>query len=184
MVSYSKGVRQGCILFPYLFNWYTDPIITCKTGLYSETWGVKSGGRNIDEHHLIGRKSQWFEMTADASERRKRQSRTASEHYEDKIYEKWYLVSSDVTISKETDNKRFPLKKTPLKHTHAYECRLSYNTSKQGIVSVLNTLYSISGNLQIPKFTGCYCLYRKDGHCVRGMCGPGQYSGLKMFLKV
>ena len=39
-----KGVRQGCILSPYLFNLYAEQIIR-KAGLYEEQRGVKIGGR-------------------------------------------------------------------------------------------------------------------------------------------
>ena len=39
-----KGVRQGCILSPYLFHLYAEQIIR-EAGLYEEQRGVKIGGR-------------------------------------------------------------------------------------------------------------------------------------------
>lgn len=41
-----KGVRQGCVLSPSLFNMYTKHI--GKTRLDSEEGGVKTGRRNIN----------------------------------------------------------------------------------------------------------------------------------------
>lgn len=42
----SKGVTKRCILFPCVFNLYTEDILW-KMGLYSEEGGVKTGERNI-----------------------------------------------------------------------------------------------------------------------------------------
>ena len=45
-----KGVRQGCILSPCLFNFYAEYIMR-KAGLEETQAGIKIAGRNIN--HLI-----------------------------------------------------------------------------------------------------------------------------------
>ena len=42
-----KGVRQICILLPYLFNWYAEYIMT-NAGLEEAQAGIKFAGRNIN----------------------------------------------------------------------------------------------------------------------------------------
>ena len=42
-----KGVRQGCILLPCLFNFYTEYIMR-NSGLKEAQAGIKIAGRNID----------------------------------------------------------------------------------------------------------------------------------------
>ena len=42
-----KGVRQGCILSPCLFNWYAEYIMR-NTGLEEAQAGIKIAGRNIN----------------------------------------------------------------------------------------------------------------------------------------
>ena len=42
-----KGVRQGCILSPCLFNFYAEYIMR-KSGLEEAQAGIKIAGRNIN----------------------------------------------------------------------------------------------------------------------------------------
>ena len=55
-----KGVRQGCILSPCLFNFYAEYIMT-NAGLEEAQAGIKIAGRNISnfryaDDHPYGRK--------------------------------------------------------------------------------------------------------------------------------
>ena len=47
MVQIEKGVRQGCILSPYLFNLYAEHIMR-NVGLEETDVGIKIAGRNIN----------------------------------------------------------------------------------------------------------------------------------------
>ena len=69
-----KGVWQGCLLSPCLFNLYTENI-TRNTGLDELQAGIKIGGSNInnfnyvDDNHSNGRKWRGTEEPLDEGER-------------------------------------------------------------------------------------------------------------------
>ena len=69
-----KGVRQGCILSPCLFNFYAEYIMR-HTGLEEAQAGIKIAGRNInnlryaDDTTLMAEREEELLETLDESER-------------------------------------------------------------------------------------------------------------------
>ena len=71
-----KGVLQGCILSPCLFNFYAEYIMR-NAGLEETQAGIKIAGRNINNiryffrqsHHPYGRKGRGIKKPLDESER-------------------------------------------------------------------------------------------------------------------
>ena len=81
-----KGVRQGYILSPCLFNFYAEYIMR-NTGLEEAQAGIKIAGRNINNlrcrwHHPYGRKWRRTKEPLDESERGEWKSWLKAQHSE------------------------------------------------------------------------------------------------------
>ena len=80
-----KGVRQGCILSPCLFNFYAEYIMR-NAGLDEVQAGIKIAGKKINNlmcrwHHPFGRKQRTKEPL-DESERGEWKSWLKAQHWE------------------------------------------------------------------------------------------------------
>ena len=90
-----KGVFQGCILSPCLFNLYAEYIMR-NTGLEEAQAGIKISGRNINkpqicrwQHHPYGRKWRGTKKLFDESEKREWKSWLKAQHSENEGHGIW-----------------------------------------------------------------------------------------------
>ena len=89
-----KGVFQGCILSPWLFNFYAENIIR-NARLDEAQAGIKFAGRNINKpqicrwHHPYGRKWRGTKEPLDESEGGEWKSWLKAQHSENKDHGIW-----------------------------------------------------------------------------------------------
>ena len=76
-----KGVRQGCILSPCLFNFYAEYIMR-NAGLEDALAGIKIAGRNINKLRYADDTTLVAEKPLDESERGKWKSWLKAQHSE------------------------------------------------------------------------------------------------------
>ena len=76
-----KGVRQGCLLSPCLFNLYAEHIMR-KDRLDELQAGIKIGGRNINNLRYVndGRKQRRTKEPLDEGEGREQKSQLPTKH--------------------------------------------------------------------------------------------------------
>ena len=89
-----KGVRQGCILSPCLFNLYAEYNMR-NSGLEEAKAGFKIAGRNInnlryaDDTTLMAESEEELKKTLDESERGERKSWLKTQHSENEDHGIW-----------------------------------------------------------------------------------------------